>query len=224
MRDNHIDFYRGIAFINMAIFHFIFNLQLFGIINFNIFTNEYTTIWRGAIVFIFLICVGITMVLVKKRFKDRKFFTFSINNLFLSSILISLVTYIIFPNQWIYFGILHFIFFAKIVTSFFVNRAFTSLVLAISIFVLFYFIGSYNVFIPLYKIGVLSWHTLDIIYIIPWLGVVFLGIFLGHFPFYKYLPVFEIKSILWLGKHSLSMYLVHQAILFPLVFVITLII
>jgi uncharacterized membrane protein len=221
MRDKQIDFYRGIAFVNMILFHFIFNLQIFGLIDFDVFTNEYTVVWRGFIIGIFLLCVGISMVVVQIRFKDKKFFSYSLNHLFLASLLVSIVSYIIFPGAWIYFGILHFILFAKFITYFFVNRPFVSLIIAIFISILYFIYGSINVFIPLYYEGGLPHSTMDIIYIVPWLSMVFYGIFLGHFPFYKYLPSGDIKPIIWLGKHSLSMYLLHQAILFPLVFALS---
>lgn len=220
MRDEHIDFYRGIAFINMAIFHLLFNLKNFNLIELNVFTNEYAIIWRGYIVSSYLLFVGISLVLVKRKYTDRSIFSFSLRQLFLASLLVSFATYIVFPQQWIYFGILHFIFFAKIISSFFVNKAFLSLLISISIFITFYFIGSWNPFMYYYGKGILPSITLDMVNILPWLGVVFLGIFLGHYPLYKYLPVFNIKPIMWLGKHSLSMYLFHQAMLFPLVFAI----
>jgi len=218
MRDKHIDFYRGLAFINMVAFHFLFNLQNFRFIEFDIFTNKYTMIWRGYITASYLLCMGISLVLVKRRYKQRSIFSFSLRQLIVASLLVSIATYVVFPNEWIYFGILHFVLFAKLFSRYFVDKPFSSLLISIAVFVAFYFIGSWNPFMAYYGKGILPLITLDMVNILPWLGVVFLGIFLGHYPFYKYLPMFDIKPILWMGQHSLSLYLLHQAILFPIVF------
>ena len=220
MRDHHIDLYRGIAFIQMAIYHLLFNLYSFNFTTLNLFTNSYAIIWRGFIIGTFLVCAGVSLVLLYKKapndfirraFKSSKY-------LLLSALLVSFATYLIFPHYWIYFGILHFMLLAKLFALFFVPHPRLSLFVGISIIIAFFIIGSWNPFMPYYGVGILPLETLDMVNILPWLGVFFIGIFLGHYRLYKHLPYYPIKSILWMGKYPLFLYLAHQAVLFPLVY------
>ena len=56
--------------------------------------------------------------------------------------------------------------------------------------------------------------SVDYYPLFPWLSFVFIGIYLGHFPYYQ--KIFSIR-IIWLeviGRHALIIYLTHQIILF----------
>ncbi|MCR4335578.1 MAG: DUF1624 domain-containing protein, partial [archaeon] len=66
----------------------------------------------------------------------------------------------------------------------------------------------------------------------PWFGVVLLGIFAGNFFFENGKAKFKIKKpkiegikfVEMLGKNSLALYLIHQAIMFPLVYFLSILI
>lgn len=222
-RDKHLDFYKNIAFINMALYHFIFNLQNFNLINYNIFTDIYGIIWRAFILGTFLICVGISLVIVNNNPTSRKkpFYKKSTFLLFIASFLVTLGSYFIFPDSWIFFGVIHFIFVSKILLIPFVNRAKLSLVLGVSIILGYLYFGAYNPFLSFYGVGILPIKTLDMINIVPWVGIVLIGIFLGHYPFYKKLPFSHNRSLNIISKNSLLFYLLHQIILFPIVWFIS---
>ena len=224
LRDHHIDFYRGLAFINMAIYHLLFNLKFFNIIALDVFTNPYTIIWRGFIIGTFLICAGVSLVLLyykieKKGLLQKSFI--GIRNLALSALLVTIATYILFPQTYIYFGILHFILMAKLIGIVALRLGgMINLLVGVGILIAFFSIGSWNPFMPYYGVGIIPLETLDMVNTVPWLGLFFIGLFLGHYPFYKYLPCFNISIIMWMGRKPLLLYLVHQALLFPLVYLI----
>ena len=218
-RDEHIDFYRGLAFINMAVFHFVFNLQLLQVIDFNIFTNPYTIAWRGYIVTSFLLFVGVSLAISQSK---QTILSKTNTKLLLASLAVSVATYIAYPSAWIYFGILHFILFAKIVAFPFAKKAYVSLIFGFIILLLFTQIGSWNPFQPFYGQYFIPKYTFDMVNIVPWLGVVFVGIFLGHFPYYKKLPILTDNrwgaGISWCGQNALLLYLTHQTALFPMAY------
>ena len=213
-----VDFFRGIAIILMVIFHFCFDLNYFGYIDFDIYSGLNWKIFRIVIVSLFLLLVGISLCLAYRKtlnidkLKKRLFI------LGISSVAISAVTYFIFPHSWIYFGIIHFIFFATIVGIPFIRFPKISLVVGILIITL-YFLGVfhfkwlYNYLQPLFHLPL---RTQDIVRFSPWFGVVLIGIFL----YYYLLPKINIsqnmitKKIAFLGRHSLLIYLIHQPIMF----------
>ena len=231
LRDHHIDFYRGFAFVNMAVYHLLFNLKTFHLIELNVFTNPYTIIWRGFIIGTFLICAGVSIVLLYHKVKNSigegglwLRVLPSLRTLSLAAILVSVATYVVFPQTYIYFGILHFILVAKILALITLRGGgFINLLIGVGILVAFFVIGSWNPFIPYYGSGFIPHETLDMVNVLPWLGVFFIGLFLGFYPFYKYLPCFNLSWLLWLGRKPLMLYLAHQTILFPLVYLLSLI-
>ena len=205
----------------MAVFHFVFDLQLLQAIDFNIFTNPYTIVWRGYIVTSFLLFVGVSLAISQSK---ATIFSKTNAKLLLASLAVSVATYFTYPSAWIYFGILHFILFAKIATFPVAKKAYASLIFGFVIFLLFAQIGSWNPFQPFYGQYFIPKYTFDMVNIVPWLGVVFVGIFLGHFPYYKKLPILRGSrlsgSIGWCGKNALVLYLTHQIILFPLAYLV----
>jgi len=48
----------------------------------------------------------------------------------------------------------------------------------------------------------------------PWLSFVFIGIFLGHNPFYQKVFTFRSRMLEFMGKNALIIYLLHQIVLF----------
>jgi uncharacterized membrane protein len=60
-------------------------------------------------------------------------------------------------------------------------------------------------------------YTNDYVGLAPWLGVVMIGIFVGHQAWLRKDPLAALSSKRWLvkpGQHSLIIYLVHQPLFF----------
>ena len=102
-----IDVMRGVAVLLMIIFHIAFDLNTFGFVSIDFFENVFWFFFPRFIVALFLVCVGVSLalvhkdgirwVLVRKRF-------YKIGGW---ALVISAVTYVLFPKHFVYFGILH---------------------------------------------------------------------------------------------------------------------
>ena len=216
-----IDVLRGFAIVLMAIFHFSYDLAIFRFVQIDFLGDPYWVGFRIVIVSIFLSMVGMSLyisyhkeIYLGKLIRRSKI-------LILASIIISIGTYFTFPNQWIFFGIIHFVLVASFVGVIFVKIPFTSLIIGITIIILS------NMGI-LHLNFLMNWsrelfnlpsYTMDLVPFFPWIGVVFIGIYLQYQNLFGFkFSQSKIKNILsYLGKHSLAIYLIHQPILFSIV-------
>jgi len=233
-----IDFLRGIAVIMMIIFHILFDL--------NYFSVHYSDLWSGfwfffgritALIFIFL--VGISLTLSYARAKKRK-----INlpakyikrglRVFGFGLLITLATFLLLKEGTIFFGVLHFIGVAIILAYPFLKYTKENLMLGI-IFIIagFSFSATFADFPWLLWLGFVpeNFYMLDYFPILPWFGVVLLGLFAGNMLYKNYKRVFRIRDLssffpirqlCFIGRHSLVIYLLHQPILIGLLYLFVL--
>lgn len=211
-----IDAIRGFTVILMIFFHFCFDLNNFKFIDVDIIHGTFWFALPRIIVFLFLFAVGMSLTLANHdeihwRLFWKRFFKIS-----MFAALISLVTYFIIPENWIYFGTLHAIATISIMSLPFLKKPTLSLTTA-----LFLFIPSiiFDKNIPWITLPHQSW---DYIAPFPWLGAALLGIFAVHKGLHLQaipdnLPT---RSLNFLGKYSLVIYLIHQPILFGIVFFI----
>ena len=219
-RLHYLDVIRGIAIILMVIYHFFFDLDNFYYIQINMNSDLF---WRGfriIILILFLTTMGISLALVHSK---KICWQCLIKRTFLlggSAILVSIASYMQFPQTWIYFGILHFILFASWLGLFFLGKPRLSLIIAI-IILIGYFSGYLNtnflfsllqplLHLPLY-------YTEDLVSIFPWFAFVLLGIFIVAKDWHLYprlKPNWISKKVGFLGRHSLFIYLLHQPVLF----------
>lgn len=211
-----IDAIRGITIILMIFFHFSFDLFNFGFLKVDILHDPF---WYGLprlIVFLFLLAVGMSLTLAHRdQIKWRAFWKRFIKIAFFA-LLISIVTYYLFPENWIYFGTLHAIALISIMSLPFLKKPNLSLGIALLLFIPSIF---FNKTIPWILLPHPSW---DYIAPFPWFGASLLGIFAVHKGFHLYhLPNNSlIKGLNFLGNHSLFIYLIHQPILFGSVYLL----
>tara|TARA_B100000809_G_scaffold176005_1_gene173347 strand:- start:1529 stop:2215 length:687 start_codon:yes stop_codon:yes gene_type:complete len=216
-RDSALDLMRGIAIIMMIAFHFIYDLNSFGFADVPLFTHWAGTAWRCLIVFLFLSAVGISLVIAHSKVLKLKKFIKRLMYLGIAALLVSAGTYVMFPDGWVYFGILHLIWVSSLIAIAFINRPKTSLLIAALILIASIFnqpnlsIIS-NIFEPYLPLRSVDYYPL-----FPWLSFVFIGIYLGHYPFYQKVVTTRINWIEVMGKHALIIYLTHQIVLFGLV-------
>lgn len=206
----------------MVIYHFIYDLNYFGYISISM---SHDTVWgtiRSGIVFMFLFSVGVSLALahrpkiVWKKVKRRILVLGS------ASLLISMVTYVQFPTTWIYFGILHFILVASLVGLLFLP--YPRLTLLSMVFIV---VGSSLGYLDtkwLFSLLQAPLHlplgyTEDIVRFFPWFAVVLMGISMVTYGLDErfHLRDIVLKSnnpLLFLGRHTLLIYLIHQPIFF----------
>ena len=217
LRDSSLDLMRGVAIIMMVAFHFIYDLNSFGFTDIPLFTHWAGTAWRILIVFLFLSAVGISLVIAhSKTLKLKKFIKRQIY-LGIAALIISAGTYVMFPDGWVYFGILHLIWVSSLIAIFFINLPKTSLLIA-AIILISSILGQPN-FTILSNIfeQYLPLSSVDYYPLFPWLSFVFIGIYLGHYPHYQKIFTFRSNWLEVIGKHALIIYLTHQIVLFSAV-------
>jgi uncharacterized membrane protein len=209
-----LDVIRGFTIILMFFFHFCFDLNNFGIIHVDIINGKLWYLLPRIIVFLFLFVVGISLKLVHSIHINWISFIKRFLKIFLCALGISLVTYFLFPDHWIYFGTLHAIALISLFSLPFLKHPKICLIAAFSLFIPSVFFH-YN--LPWFSLPHQSW---DYISPFPWIGASLLGIFAAHHNVQNIiLPSNKITTTLsFLGKHSLVIYLIHQPIFFSLTY------
>ena len=208
---------RGIAIIMMIAFHFIYDLNSFGFSDIPLFTHWAGIAWRCLIVFLFLSAVGISLVIAHSKGIKFKKFLKRLLYLGIAALFVSAGTYVMFPDGWVYFGILHLIWFSTIIAISFVNLPKTSLLIAALILISAIFDQPNLSFISYFLEPYLPFGSVDYYPLFPWLSFVFIGIYLGHNPYYQKIFIFRLNWLEVIGKHALIIYLTHQIVLFSIV-------
>lgn len=218
-RSAFLDVYRGSAVMLMMIFHFCWDLRDFGFLTFSIH-DPFWVYFRRVILLLFLSAVGWSSYLAHASTKQKQApFWQRDAKLFCSAAGISLVTYFAVPDQWIYFGILHFIFIASLITRPFARWPVVSALTGAIILFLYQFtpwLNFPNAFSLITHYIPLPSKTLDIVFPFPWLGVVLIGPVLGYLGWHRCpTPNTLILSLLaYMGRHALPFYLLHQLVLY----------
>lgn len=102
-----IDFLRGFAVLLMIIFHFAFDLNGFQFVKIDFVANPFWYALPRCIVFLFLVCVGIGLALVHKNGIKWGLVRKRLYKIGGWAFVISIVTYLLFPKNFVFFGILH---------------------------------------------------------------------------------------------------------------------
>jgi len=220
-----IDALRGVAIVLMVVFHFCFDLAYFGFADFDFYQDAFWLNSRTFILSLFLVLVGISLVLATSRGLNLKSYLRRLGVLIASAALISLSTWWMFGDRFVFFGVIHFIALASVVGLLFVRGVWSNMVLGIALIGL---AGSYQSAWfdqPGWRwIGLMTHKPLteDYVPLLPWFGVVLIGVFIGRkLPaLLAILPAAEryqenrlMASLAWGGRHSLLIYLLHQPVL-----------
>jgi len=211
-----IDGLRGIAIVLMVIFHFCFDLRYFGYVSWDVPNGSYWRPFRYLILTLFIFTMGMSLSLVHgKGIRWRKF-AIRLAQLVLSAALITLMSLYMFPDTWIYFGILHYLALASVVGLIFVPMPLVAFGAGLIIFLL-YGAGVIDQEWPFVYSEALTVDTEDFVPLFPWLAVTLLGVAVGAVASHIRLD----RYLLWLpdwvgfaGRHGLIIYLVHQPIMF----------
>jgi len=214
-----LDSLRGIAIVLMVIFHFCYDLRYFGWVSWDTPNGSGWWQFRYVILTLFIFTMGMSLSLAhQKRFKPKKFFVRALQ-LALAASVVTAMSLLMFPSSWIYFGILHFLLMASLIAIVFIKTPLASLIIGAGIIVLFW-LGILDARIPFVLFEqYLPDNTEDFVPFFPWLGVCLIGLAATH-----YLPLQKIeqtlpklpKSLNFLGRHGLIIYIIHQPILFAL--------
>ncbi len=221
-----LDLLRGSAVILMVLFHIGYDLAYFGYADYVTTVDIEWIVFRGIILSMFLLAVGMSSYLAYSNGIRLSKLIRTLVKLIFVSLLISIGSYIVFPQEWIYFGVIHFITLALVVSLIFIKVPKFSLVVGVGI------VGSYLMgyapFDTLFIYGVNHWYipvyTVDVVSFTPWFGVVLIGVFVMDAELFglKVHNNAATRRIAFLGQHSLVIYLLHQPVLFGLFYTIKL--
>ncbi len=223
-RNYTVDLIRSLAIFLMVIFHFIYDLKYFGWLTWDIPDGDGWKHFRYLILTLFFLCIGVSLVYSHSKQIHLKKFIKRLAKVAIGAGVITLMSQVMFPQSWIYFGVLHFILIASLCAILFVPYPKLSLILGMCIIILVP-LGLLNKRWPFdYFKEFLPNYTVDYVPLFPWLGVILLGISLAHTQWLNH-DIFKlnnfkneklIRRITWPGKHSLVIYLIHQPLLFSL--------
>lgn len=217
-----IDFLRTIALILMVIFHIVFDLNEFAGINIDYLRGFWY--WEGkasALMFIFLagISSGFSKNTVKRGITVLAF-----------AMTITLFSYIFFREQYIRFGILHFLGTGMILFPL-LKKMNNILLLMIASVIAFGAIpiksalADTNLLLP-FGVMYRGFASLDYYPLIPYLSVFMLGILAYKMYYYKKQSIFKFSCkneyISIISKNSLAIYLIHQPIIIGVIYLLDL--
>lgn len=232
-----IDFLRGVALIAMTLFHFGWDLEMFGFVERG-FASQPAMIWFArCIASSFLFLVGFSLVLAHYPSIKWPGFLKRLVMVGGAAAVITIATYFATPDIFIFFGILHHIALASLFGLLFLRLpAVWSLIAAIGVLMLFaYGRGTFfdapwwwwsglNAFVP---------RSSDYVPIFPFFAAVLLGVscakWMRKSDSFSRLSEITLSGkptnlLKFIGQHSLIYYLVHQPVLIAILYMIHLVI
>ena len=220
-----IDLARGVALLAMAIYHFTWDLEFFGYIEPGTTTVGGWKLFARSIASSFLFLVGVSLFLAHARGVRWRGFGIRLAMVAGAAFAISVATWFAMPQSFIFFGILHQIALASVL-----GLAFLRLPWPLVIILAAGVIAAPLFFIsPAFDSAWLWWTGLsetrprsnDFVPLFPWFGAVLAGMAAAMFA--ERSGVFDRLSrvpvprwgapLLFLGRHSLAFYLIHQPVL-----------
>lgn len=235
-----IDALRGIAILMMIIYHVLFDLNYFGFTSTDL-NSPPVLVFLYPVGALFLLLVGISLTLSYNRVKNTltktqlqlKYLKRG-TSIFGLGLLITLVTWVYPHDGYIIFGVLHCIGLSILLAYPFLNTRRSALLVGlccIVIGVVLRFSGTVD-FPWLLWLGFVpsSFYTLDYFPLLPWFGVVLIGIFLGNTLYKNNTRIFTLKEnpgfigtrlLCLLGRHSLVIYLLHQLLIVGILYLLS---
>lgn len=226
-----LDVARGVALVCMAIFHGAWDVAFLQLVRFDPGASIGWIVFARAIAGSFLMLVGISLVLATRNgFRLRPYLK-RLAMIVAAAALVSVATYFVLPEGWIFFGILHQIALASVLGLAFLRLPPRGLFLAaVAVFALPFFLRDAVFSHPsLWWVGLAPKPpaSFDYVPVFPWFGVVLfgmavakLGVALGWDKrLASWQPRFAPGR--WLafgGRHSLAVYLIHQPLLYAFFF------
>ena len=236
-RFDSLDALRGMAIVWMTVFHLCFDMSHFGYLTQNFYVDPFWTWQRTAIVSLFLFTAGLGQAVAVQQGQSWPRFWMRWALVAGSALLVSAGSYLMYPQTFIYFGVLHGMAVMLLIVRL-TARWGRWLWLLGGLAIAMKFIAAYGHGISVQAdflnqnwfnwLGLISRKpiTEDYVPVIPWLGVMWWGMAAGqgvlqNRPQWMTRPVGRAgQPLAWLGRWSLSYYLVHQPVLIGLLMLI----
>lgn len=217
-----LDVARTIALLGMVGFHFVRDLEFFGIVPAGSTMTGGWAILAHIVAGSFIFIAGISFVIAhgsgfRARAWMKRFLLISG-----AAALVTAATYFALPERFIYFGILHAIAAASIVGVVLLGASAPTLIALAALIA----VADMLVNAPVFSSPWLAWTgvgatvrpSLDFVPLVPWLAPFLAGMAIARFAPLRKLDL-QMRSsavtrmITWPGQNSLFIYLVHQPLL-----------
>lgn len=228
-----LDLVRGVAVVWMTAYHFAFDLNHFGFIHQDFYRAPLWTIQRTCILSLFLFCAGFGQALAAHSGQSWRRFWRRWSQIALCALAVSIGSALMFPNSWIYFGVLH-----AMAVMLIVCRVSAGLgpwlwvmgALAVLLGLLAPHLHAAFAQAQVMDTKAFNWIGLisrkpvteDYVPLLPWLGVMWWGLATGQWmlakgwlngPGFVDRAVRQVAPLAWVGRWNLSWYMLHQPIL-----------
>ena len=211
----------------MIAYHFCFDLRYFGAARWDF---EHDMRWlaaRSTILSSFLLIAGVSAVLANARPSPLSHWLRHVATIAGAALLVTAGSYVLFPQSFIWFGVLHAIALSLLLAKPLLARPWVAAITGVVVIVagLVYANPAFDNRV-LGFIGFMTHKpmTEDYVPLFPWFGVLLIGVALGHAlartRFAALAPLGRLPGFLsFLGRHSLVVYLVHQPLMMLLLWV-----
>jgi len=221
LREPALDALRSAAILAMVAYHFSFDLRYFGFTQWDFYRDPFWLNARTLILSSFLLIAGVSMILAQRgRLSPARFWR-HVARIAACALAVSAASYLLFPESWIWFGVLHAILLSLVLARPLVRRPALALAIGAAIIV------AGNLYShAMFDNRALGWigfmtakpRTEDYVPLFPWTGVLLVGISAGHALLRAELRPIAFAArwprwMAWLGRHSLAIYMVHQPLL-----------
>lgn len=226
-----VDAVRGAAIIGVVIYHFFWDLSYFWLIPVDVSTHPAWLVFARALLGSFILLVGVSVVLahgeaIRWRAFWRRFLVVAG-----AALLVSAGTYALFPDSFVYFGVLHAIALFSLIGLLGLKAPLALVFLVGGIIV----VAPLVLTDPIFTARALSWigfwrippPTNDLVPVFPWLGVTLIGVGLTRLarergwlaPLSHWQARGTLgRGLVLAGRWSLVIYLVHQPLLLAIIY------
>ena len=217
-----IDLWRTAAVVMMITFHALYLLNYLGIHNTGV-PGPYHGFWwwiARVIVASFTFLAGVSLTISHFRSRKRTGFVLRGVKILAWAMAITMLTWLIAPDEYVRFGILHFFGIAFMLGPFFLRFRFLNLVLGVALLALGIYLQEQRVLVDfpwLLWLGLVprGFRTLDYSPLLPWFGLFLVGMFCGKMLYPQGNRIFSIRefsdpvvaTLTFPGRHPLLMYI-----------------
>lgn len=233
-RYDRIDALRGLAIVWMTAFHFCFDLAWFGWWRQNFYADPVWTWQRTAIVSLFLFCAGLGQAVAHAQGQRWPRFWRRWAQVAGCALLVTAGSWLAFPRSFIYFGVLHGIALMLVIVRLTAGwGAWLWPAGALAIGLKFAAAWAHGAGLLPDALNDPAWNWLgligrkpvteDYVPLVPWLGAMWWGLAAGQWllrsrPSWVRGPIpARASALAWMGRWSLSWYMLHQPVLIALV-------
>jgi uncharacterized membrane protein len=229
-RNPFIDAVRGGALLAMFAYHLAWDLALLGFIGEDVPVAPAFKAYAHGVAWTFLVLVGVSLMMATRAgFRPRPFLR-RLAVIGAAAAAVTLATRILFPDHFIFFGILHCIAVSSVLAVPFLAAPLWLAAASAAAFLL----APLFVALPIFDVPLLWWvglgtqppPTYDYAPLAPGFGMVLAGVVLARLVrpgegSGRASPAW-LRPLAWGGRHSLLVYLVHQPVFLGLLYLVAL--